>query len=56
MSMWRNYIKCKYMFLFLLKNLARKGLTSVQGYYKESMVTLDYDAKLRRYRDVVAPV
>ena len=26
-SMWRNDIKCKYMFMFPLKNLARKGLT-----------------------------
>ena len=25
-SMWRNDIKCKYMFMFPLKNLARKGL------------------------------
>ena len=25
-SMWRNSIKCKYMFMFTLKNLARKGL------------------------------
>ena len=24
--MWRNDIKCKYMFMFPLKNLARKGL------------------------------
>ena len=24
--MWRNDIKCKYMFMFSLKNLARKGL------------------------------
>ena len=24
--MWRNEIKCKYMFMFPLKNLARKGL------------------------------
>ena len=24
-SMWRNDIKCKYIFLFTLKNLARKG-------------------------------
>ena len=26
-SMWRNDTKCKYMFMFTLKNLARKGLT-----------------------------
>ena len=26
-SMWRNDIKCKYMFMFPLKNLACKGLT-----------------------------
>ena len=26
MSVWRNDIKCKYMFLFPLKNLARKEL------------------------------
>ena len=25
-SMWRNDAKCKYMFMFPLKNLARKGL------------------------------
>ena len=25
--MWRNDIKCEYMFMFPLKNLARKGLT-----------------------------
>ena len=25
-SMWRNDIKCKYMFMFPLKNLAHKGL------------------------------
>ena len=24
--MWRNDIKCKYMFLFTLNDLARKGL------------------------------
>ena len=24
--MWSNDIKCKYMFMFPLKNLARKGL------------------------------
>ena len=24
-SMWSNDIKCKYMFMFPLKNLARKG-------------------------------
>ena len=27
-SMWSNDIKCKYMFMFPLKNLARKGLIS----------------------------
>ena len=27
-SMWRNEIKCKYMFMFTLKNLARKGLSA----------------------------
>ena len=27
--MWRNDIKCKYMFMFSLKNLARKGLTQL---------------------------
>ena len=26
-SMWSNDMKCKYMFKFPLKNLARKGLT-----------------------------
>ena len=29
MSMWRKDIKCKYMFFFPLKNLARKGLTTI---------------------------
>ena len=29
LSMWKNYTKCKYMFIFPLKNLARKGL--IQG-------------------------
>ena len=28
--MWRNDIKCKYMFMFSLKNLARKGLTHIE--------------------------
>ena len=28
-SMWRNDTKCKYMFMFLLKNLARKGLIKI---------------------------
>ena len=28
--MWRNDIKCKYMFMFILKNLARKGLIQDQ--------------------------
>ena len=28
--MWRNDIKCKYMFMFPLKNLARKGLINMQ--------------------------
>ena len=28
-SMWSNDIKCKYMFMFPLKNLARKGLKKV---------------------------
>ena len=27
-SVWRNDTKCKYMFMFALKNLARKGLMS----------------------------
>ena len=27
--MWRNDIKCKYLFKFSLKNLARKGLTTM---------------------------
>ena len=25
-SMWMNYIKCKYMFMLSLKHLARRGL------------------------------
>ena len=28
--MWRNDMKCKYMFMFPLKNLARKGLKILQ--------------------------
>ena len=31
--MWRNETKCKYMFMFPLKNLARKGLRCVRGGY-----------------------
>ena len=30
-SMWSNDIYCKYMFMFLLKNLARKGLSRNDG-------------------------
>ena len=30
MSMWSDNIKCKYMFMFPLKNLARKGLIHVR--------------------------
>ena len=29
LSMWRNDIKCKYLFMFPLQNLARKGLSPV---------------------------
>ena len=29
-SMWRNDIKCKYMFMFPQKNLARKGLKRIR--------------------------
>ena len=28
--MWRNDIKCKYMFMFPLKNVARKGLNQME--------------------------
>ena len=31
--MWRNDIKCKYMFMFSLKNLARKGLMYLHRLY-----------------------
>ena len=31
--MWRNDVKCKYMFMFPLTNLARKGLISEQKVY-----------------------
>ena len=27
--MWGNDMKCKYMFMFPLKNLARKGLSTI---------------------------
>ena len=33
-SMWRNDIKCKYMFMFPLKNLAHKGLTICHHWYR----------------------
>ena len=36
MSMWRKYIKCKYVFMFSLKNLARKGLTLQRTVFKIS--------------------
>ena len=29
--MWSNDIYCKYMFMFLLENLARKGLSRNDG-------------------------
>ena len=32
-SMWSNDIKCKYMFMFPLKKLARKGLTWLNHYF-----------------------
>ena len=32
-SMWMNDIKCKYMFMFPLKNLARKGLIPTLGIF-----------------------
>ena len=35
-SMWRNDIKCKYMFLFSLNNLARKGLKGIKMYWIKS--------------------
>ena len=47
-SMWRNAIKCKYMYMFPQKNLARKGLTEAKihlvsnsGYlFKAGMTTI----------------
>ena len=32
LSMWSNDIKCKYMFMFPLKNVARKGLNTLLVY------------------------
>ena len=32
-SMWRNDIKCRYMFMFRLKNLARKGLSFLPKFH-----------------------
>ena len=39
-SMWRNDTECKYMFMFPLKNLARKGLR--QPFLKMDMETQDF--------------
>ena len=36
--MWRNDTKCKYMFMFPLKNLARKGLRCPLGYSRGNAV------------------
>ena len=36
-SMWRNEIKCEYMFMFTLKNLARKELMSWQPHDNRSI-------------------
>ena len=33
-SMWSNDIECKYMFMFPLKNLARKGLRDVDALHQ----------------------
>ena len=58
-SMWRNYTKCKYMFMFPLKNLARKGLRPliskdsrytlhslpIEVRYNMSFVSLKYDLR-----------
>ena len=35
MSMWRNDQECKYMFLFPLKNVARKGLWNSDIFIEE---------------------
>ena len=35
--MWRNDTKCKYMFMFPLKNLARKGLRSLLGACRQTV-------------------
>ena len=36
MSMWRNDIKYEYIFLFLLKNLAHKGLNrGIDGHHRQ---------------------
>ena len=40
-SMWRNDIKCKYMLIFPLKNLARKGLKSIHWNLFEDQVPID---------------
>ena len=36
--MWRNDTKPKYMFMFRLKNLARKGLINISEMTKETLV------------------
>ena len=38
--MWRNDTKCKYMFMFPLKNLARKGLRISCECHKTSLIML----------------
>ena len=35
--MWRNDTKCKYMFMFPLKNLARKGLILINNKVKAAI-------------------
>ena len=46
--MWRNDIKCKYMFMFPLKNLARKGLKRIHRCRRSKLFGI---VSLNRHRD-----
>ena len=39
-SMWRNNTKCKYMFMFPLKNVARKGFGQKPNVFQRSELSL----------------
>ena len=43
--MWRNDTKCKYMFMFPLKNLARKGLSHCSLFEDQALVDLKWIAE-----------